>query len=93
MMVRIGPRVEVRLDPERRRRLGTVAARSGANVSDLFRQWVDQAYERIEDEDFQRLLLELSDNPVELPGPEALSRELDHAHCPGAEWCDQPEMH
>jgi hypothetical protein len=72
---------------------GVVAQRSGANVSELFRRWVDQAYDGIQDEEFHGLLRELSENPIELPSPELLSRELDHAHCPGGEWCDRPELH
>jgi predicted DNA-binding protein len=93
MTVREGRRIDVRLDPERRERLEKVLEESGSSVSDLFRHWIDDAYERLEDRAFRARLAALTENPIDLPGPDLLSEELDHAHCPGVEFCNQPEFH
>ncbi len=93
MAIRRTDRVDVRLDDARRVRLENLAQRYGSTVSELFRRWIDEAYERLEDSDFRARLTALAENPVDLPGPDMLSAELDHAHCPGVEFCEQPEFH
>ncbi|MGH8896565.1 MAG: CopG family transcriptional regulator [Egibacteraceae bacterium] len=73
-----GKRLEVRLDPEARRRLEVVAADRGAGISEAVRQLIIEAYERTRAlrrrEAARRIgALELED----VPDPDELSEQLD----------------
>lgn len=76
-----GKRLEVRLDPESRRRLKVVAADRGAVISEAVRQLIEEAYERTRAlrrrGAAQRIgALELED----VPNPDELSEQLDATH-------------
>lgn len=77
----VAERLEVRLDPERRRKLADLAARRGAPISEVVRQLIDQAYEEVSLEERLRAVRELVELEVEdVPDPETLSRQLEATH-------------
>ena len=77
-------RLEVRLDPGRRRKLSELAAERGAPVSDVVRQIIDQAYEDTLRTRRLRAARDLAQLEVEdVPDPQTLSRQLEGAHEPG----------
>lgn len=74
--VHIGPRLEVRLDPERRKRLEELVEAREESVSDVVRSLIDAAHEELARQRRQAALerlfaLELED----LPEPEELKRQ------------------
>lgn len=74
-------RLEVRLDPERRRKLEAVALQRGVRVSSAVRALIDQAYEealRAQRIEAARRMGELEIEDV--PDPETLSKQLDGTH-------------
>jgi hypothetical protein len=76
-------RLEVRLDPERRRKLSELAAEHGAPVSEVVRQMIDQAYEETLRGRRLRAARELARLEVEdVPDPETLSRQLEGTYEP-----------
>lgn len=79
----VAERLEVRLDPERRRKLAEVAAQRGVPVSEAVRQMIDQAYEQTHRAERMRLVEELAQLEVEdMPDPEVLSRQLAERYGP-----------
>ncbi len=79
----ITERLDVRLDRERRRKRGELAAEQGAPISEMVRCLIDRAYEETLQarrkraaEDLDRL--EIAD----VPDPATLSRRLEGAHEP-----------
>lgn len=78
------PRLDVRLDAERRRRLDELAEERGVPISDVVRCLIDEAYEdivRVRRKQAIERLIEL--NVEDPPDPDTLSRELEAAHEPG----------
>ena len=76
-------RLEVRLDPERRRKLAELATEHGAPVSEVVRQMIDQAYEETLRGRRLRAARELARLEVEdVPDPETLSRQLEGTYEP-----------
>jgi len=76
-------RLEVRLDAERRRRLGELARTRGVPVSEAVRAIIDEAYEVILRERRLQAARELAAMEVgDWPEPEELSRLLDEAYEP-----------
>jgi len=76
-------RLEVRLDPERRRKLSELATEHGAPVSEVVRQMIDQAYEEALRVRRLRAARELARLAVEdVPDPETLSRQLEGTYEP-----------
>jgi hypothetical protein len=76
-------RLEVRLDPERRRKLSELATEHGAPVSEVVRQLIDQAYEETLRGRRLRAARELARLEVEdVPDPETLSRQLEGTYEP-----------
>ena len=78
------PRLDVRLDDERRRRLEELVEERDMPISEVVRRLIDDAYEEIMLERrkaaVERMVaLEIED----VPDPETLSRELEAAHEPG----------
>jgi hypothetical protein len=74
-------RLEIRLDPDRRRKLGEMSRERGVPVSELVRQMIDAAYEDVDRERRLRIVDEMAGMAVEdVPDPETLSRELATAH-------------
>ena len=77
-------RVEIRLDPEQRRKLDDIAKRNRVSISDIVRRLIDQEYE---EEMRQRRIaavermarMEVED----VPEPEELSRQLDETYSVG----------
>jgi uncharacterized protein (DUF1778 family) len=77
-------RLDVRLDPERRKRLEEMARDRGVPISDVVRSLIDDAYESILRERRRKAVDHLVSLEVEdPPDPQALSRELEAAHEPG----------
>ena len=77
-------RLDVRLDRARRRKLQELAAEEGSSVSEAVRRLIDRAYEDIQQGRRRRAAQELGRLKIEhVPGPVALSRELEDAHEPG----------
>jgi hypothetical protein len=77
----VAERLEVRLDSERRRKLGEVARLRGVSVSEAVREMIDEAHKEIDRatriEAARRIgRLEIED----VPDPEELSRQLDTTH-------------
>lgn len=77
-------RLDVRLDQERRRKLQELAAEDGSPISEVVRRLIDRAYEDIQQTRRRRAAQELGRLEIEdVPGPAALSQELEDAHEPG----------
>ena len=71
-------RLEVRLDPERRRRLSAVAAARGKPVSEIVRLMIDQAYEDVLREVRVRAAREIAALSIEdVPEPRELKHQLE----------------
>ena len=82
-MVSMVSRLDVRLDPERRR-LEEMARDRGVNISDVIRVLIDDAYEGTLRARRRKAVDHLVSLGVEdLPDPQALVRELEEAHDPG----------
>ena len=78
------PRLDVRLDAERRRRLEELVAERGMPISEVVRRLIDDAYEDV----MRRRRMEAVERMVNLnvehlPDAATLSRELEKAHEPG----------
>ena len=70
-------RLEVRLDPDHRRKLSELAAARRAPVSELVREMIDRAYEADLRERRLRAVRELAAMEIEdVPDPDELSRQL-----------------
>ena len=77
------PRLEVRLDVERRRRLEELGQEHGVPVSEVVRGLIDDAYDGIIQERRRRAASRLIGLGVEDPPDAAtLARELEAAHEP-----------
>jgi hypothetical protein len=77
-------RLDVRLDPERRKRLEEMARDRGVPISDVIRGLIDEAYEGILRERRRKAVDHLVSLEVEdPPDPQALCQELEAAHEPG----------
>lgn len=77
----LAERLEVRLDPERRLKLETLAAARRVAVSVLVREMIDEAYEESLREERLRAVVELGELNVEdVPEPEVLSRQLESTY-------------
>lgn len=77
-------RLEVRLDPEHRRKLAELAASRRTPISELVRKLIDRAYEADMRERRLRAVRELAAMEIEdVPEPKTLKRQLDSAHDPG----------
>jgi hypothetical protein len=77
-------RLDVRLDPERRKRLEEMARDRGVPISDVVRSLIDDAYEGILRERRRKAVDHLVSLEVEdPPDPQALCQELEAAHEPG----------
>ena len=76
-------RLEVRLDPERRRKLRMVADRRGLAVSEVIRRLIDQAYEE-EQLDLARRLLAVERIAAceveDVPDPETINRQSESSY-------------
>ena len=74
-------RLEVRLDPQHRRRLSELAAARGAPVSEVVRQIIDQAYEDSLRDRRLKAAKEIARLELEdVPDPETLARQLEGAY-------------
>jgi len=71
-------RYEIRLDPERRRKLSYLAEQREVPVSETVRQIIDEAYEEAMVEYRLGLVRHIAEAEIEdVPDPEELSRQLD----------------
>lgn len=78
------PRLDVRMDSERRRRLEELGQEKGAPISEVVRALIDDAYEGIMQERRRHAAKRLIGLGVEdPPDADALSHELEAAHEPG----------
>jgi predicted DNA-binding protein len=74
-------RLEVRLDPERGRKLRKIAETRGVTLSYAVREMIDTAIEDDEREERHRAVERIANANVEdVPDPEELSRQLDATH-------------
>ena len=70
-------RLEVRLDPEHRRKLEEITVARGAPVSVVVRELIDRAYEEVDLAARLRAVEELAQMEIEeMPDPDELSRQL-----------------
>jgi hypothetical protein len=93
MVVRIGKRIEVRLDDAHREALSFVLESRGLTVTEWVRDRIEAERERIRLAEFEALLQSLQDDPVDWGSLDEVSAETAHAHCPGAEFCGEPDRH
>ena len=78
------PRLDVRLDDERRRRLDMVVETRGAPISDVAPGLIDDAYEEVMLERRRAAVERMVAMEIDVPlDPDELSRELEAAHEPG----------
>jgi hypothetical protein len=74
----LAERLEVRLDPERRRRLTEIVSLRGEPISDVIRDLIDKAYDEIDRAKRMRAAEELGRMEIEdVPEPDVLARQLD----------------
>ena len=77
----LAERLEVRLDPERRRRLAEIAATRRVPISEVVRQMIDETYQAVDRAERLRAVQDLISLQIEdVPAPEVLSRQLDETH-------------
>jgi predicted DNA-binding protein len=77
-------RLEIRLDPERQRKLATLVQKNGSPVSELVRGMIDDAYEGVMLQRRLEIVRRIAEAEIEdVPDPVTLSRQLDEAHDPG----------
>ncbi|HET7738173.1 MAG TPA: CopG family transcriptional regulator [Tepidiformaceae bacterium] len=77
----VGPKLEVRLDPDRREKLARLAEARGSTIADLVRSLIDQAFAQSEVERRLAIVAELAAmGTEEMPEPDELSRELASAY-------------
>ena len=70
-------RLDVRLDPEHRRKLKELAKREKASISEIVRKMIDRQYEAIQREWRLQLVREMAEMRIEdVPDPDELSRQL-----------------
>ena len=76
-------RLQILIDPDRRDRLDQIAASRGTSIAVLVREAIDAHFP--DDEAARRRAGEsiLALEPVDMPSPEELRRELDEAHARG----------
>lgn len=74
-------RLEVRLDPNRRKKLDYLANQADAPASELVRRFIDSAYESAMIEHRLELVAHIASAELEaVPDPEELSRQLDETY-------------
>ena len=77
-------RLDLRLDPEHRRRLQELAAEQDATIVEAVRRLIDRAYEETLLARRRRAAQELARLHVEeVPDPATLNQQLEAAHEPG----------
>lgn len=77
----ISERLEIRLDPERRRQLVSIAQQRGVSISDLIRELIDRAVDDAGWEERREAVRKIAEAQVEdVPDPEELSRQLDETY-------------
>lgn len=77
----ISERLEVRLDPDRKRKLAQLSEQRGAPVSEVVRALIDTAYEEVQAERRRQAVERIANANVEdVPDPEELNRQLDTTH-------------
>ena len=76
-----GERLEVRLDPERRRKLADIAEARGATVSELVREMIDQAFDDSRRAERLRFVRQIAEARAEVvPDSATLKRQLESAY-------------
>jgi len=76
-------RIEVRLEPEQRRRLVEMAERDRATISEMIRRMIDETYDAQMHERRMAAAKRLVTREIEdVPDPDELSRQLAEAHGP-----------
>ncbi len=79
--VSVGKRLEIRLDPEHRRKLEEVARSGELTVSEAVRRMIERAYGEEARARRMEAAREISRLDLEdVPDPETLSRQLEGAH-------------
>jgi len=77
----LAERLEVRLDPEHRRRLLEIATSRRVPVSEVVRQMIDETYQAVDRAERLRAVQDLISLEIEdVPNPDVLSRQLDETH-------------
>ncbi len=72
------PRLEVRLDELRRRKLEAILASKRTSAAAVVREMIDRVYEEVRREESQRAAVELANLRVEdVPDPETLCSQLN----------------
>ncbi len=76
-------RLEVRLDPERKRKLNEIASANRWPVAEVVRRLIDQGYEEVLKERRLRAVQEMKALSIDIPeDPETLRRILLQTHDP-----------
>lgn len=77
----LAERLEVRLDPEHRRRLLEIAQCEGRPVSETVRRLIDEAYKEVDRERRMKAALAIGEMQIEdVPDPDELSRQLEETY-------------
>ncbi len=79
MTVRIGSRVETRLDEEHRKQLTEILEKRDWTFAAFVRQAIEAERKRLEDERFSALVQSFKDEPFHFPPWEELKREMAEA--------------
>jgi|DewCreStandDraft_2_1066082.scaffolds.fasta_scaffold38921_2 predicted transcriptional regulator len=78
------PRVDIRFDPEHKRKLEAVAEAMGVTASEAIRRLVDEAYDEVAARRRRAAVERLGKLATHDPGdPDSLCRQLEQAHGPG----------
>ena len=76
-------RLQILIDPDRRARLDQIAASRGTSIAVLVREAIDAQFPDDQQERRRAGEAILALEPIDLPSPEELRRELDDAHARG----------
>jgi hypothetical protein len=77
----VAERLEVRLDPEHRRRLNEIVAARGTSASEIVRLMIDRLYDDLRLTERIRAARELAALEIEdVPEPDVLAAQLDRTY-------------
>lgn len=93
MAVRIGSRIETRLDESHRNQLAEILEKRGWTISAFVRQAIEAEQKLLKRERFRELFASFDADPLDLPPWDELKLELAEMHCPGPEFCKGPDHH
>ena len=91
MTVRIGSRIETRLDESHRKQLAEILEKRNWTIAAFVRQAIESEQKRMIHEEFRALVQSFIDEPLHFPPWDELKRELTEPDWPDDECGPHPE--